>query len=189
MFSLFERIFDFFVVPSGVGEDIHTVALFQKCVIILPREFRIQNGIAIGRDEETVYGLTFPGIFILHILFITTHDTEIQAVTFRSNPGTGYTGGSLQVDDGAVFFQIVEISLPIGTDGKDIGSIFLDIVNLLPFIFFHDDLVGKSRLLHALNSFRKGLFDIDLATVVVKIVRSDPDNQVIAQGSGTLQKP
>ena len=82
MFSLFEGIFDFFVVPSGVGEDIHTVALFQKCVIILPREIRIQNGIAIGRDKKTVYGLTFPGIFILHILFITAHDTEIQMTGF-----------------------------------------------------------------------------------------------------------
>ena len=71
--------------------------------------------------------------------------------------------------------------LPIGPNSEDIYTIALDVVNFLAFVFFNNDLVGDAGCAHGGNSLFKWLLNIDLAALLVEIVRSDANNQIIAQ--------
>ena len=59
---------------------------------------------------------------------------------------------------------------PVRANGKHVDTQALDIVDLLTFILFDDNLVGNASSPNALNTFAKGLRNIYFAAHLIKTI-------------------
>ncbi len=100
----------------------------------------------------------------------------------------GYAFGAFQINHLTVILQIVKMSVPVRSDGKNIYIIAPDIINFLPLVFFYDDLVGQSRGAHRLNALHEGLLHIDFSTGLVEVVCGYTDDQIVPQCLGALEQ-
>ena len=78
----------------------------------------------------------------------------------RTELCAGDTLGAWQIDHLAVLIQVVELSLPVGPDSEDIDIILLDIVDLLTYIVFDDDLIGISGCFDVLDTLQDIVPDV-----------------------------
>ena len=116
-------------------------------------------------------------------------DTNPQLRTgLGTELGAGDTLGAGQIDDLAIFFQIVEMALPVAADGEDVDIVFLDVVDLLTEIVFDDNLIGITGGPDGFDALKHVVTDVELAALAVETVVGDTDNQVVAQGFGAPQK-
>ena len=96
------------------------------------------------------------------------------------------TLGAFKISNLAKLGKVIEVTLPIGPNSEDVYAIALDVVNFLAFVFFNNNLVGDAGCAHGGNSLFKRLLNIDLAALLVEVVRSNTNNQIIAQGLSAL---
>lgn len=68
----------------------------------------------------------------------------LDAALFRAEHRTGDVLGSLEVDDLAMVFQIVELSFPVGADRENVDMVLLDVAEFLAYGFLDDNLVGEA---------------------------------------------
>ena len=94
---------------------------------------------------------------------------------------TGNALGAREIDHLAVLVQVVELPLPVGSDGEDIDIILLDIIDLLPHIVLDDDLIGISGSFHGLDTLQDIIADVEFAATPVEAVARHTDNEVIAE--------
>ena len=119
---------------------------------------------------------------------IVTDEADPDLTLFRAHFRAGDAFGAGQVDHLAVIAQVVKLAGPVGSDGEDVHAKALDVVDLLAFVFFDDDLIGDPRLAERFDPLHQGLLHIDFAAGFVKVVRGDPDDQPVAERLGPLQQ-
>ena len=96
---------------------------------------------------------------------------------------------SLQVNHPAIILQIIKISHPVGTNGKNIDIIFFDIVKFLPLGLLDDNLIGKPGLSHIFDARQQGIYYIQLSPGPVVGLRGHAHDQVISQRLRPLKQP
>lgn len=68
--------------------------------------------------------------------------------------------GSREIYDLAEFFEVVELSLPVGADCEDVDVVFLDVVDFLSEVVFDDNFVGVSGLTDSFDAFEDVVADV-----------------------------
>ena len=86
-----------------------------------------------------------------------------------------------QIDDFTEILQIVELTHPVRSDGKDINPVFLDILYFLAKMIFNDNLICKTGFLDILYAFRKGIDYVQLSPRLIVLLCRDTDDKVITQ--------
>ncbi len=116
-------------------------------------------------------------------------DTDAKDVlAFGAKHGAADAFGTRQIDDLAVFVEVVELADPVATDGKDIDIVLLDVVDLLAEIVLDDDFVGIACGLDSLDTFEDIVAHVELAATSVEAVAGDTDDEVIAKFLGTAKE-
>ena len=98
--------------------------------------------------------------------------------------GAGDAFGALQIHHVAVFLQIVKSAHPVRSDGEDVHTFLDDVINLLPLVFLHQDLVCQAGGAHALDALGHRLLNVQFATVIVVALAGNAHDQVVAQRLG-----
>ena len=86
-----------------------------------------------------------------------------------------------QIDHLAVLFEIVEVAFPVRSYGEDIHVVFLDVVDLLPFVLLDDHLIDVARLLDRLDTFHHAVPCVHLPALKIEVVSGHPHNQPITK--------
>ena len=115
-------------------------------------------------------------------------EAQTGKAVFCPQLSAGHALGAIEIHHLAILLQVVELPDPVGAHRENIHSKPLDIINFLPLILFHNNLIGDTESLHGLDAFHQGLFDIDFPTGAVESVGGNAHNQVVAQLLGPLQQ-
>ena len=168
-----ERSFDVLVMLLRMSRDIDGVDLVERVPVLFVRD---------AVDE-----LHLPDELPAQAALAERADHELSLL--RSEHRAGNALGARQIDHLAVFVEIVELADPVRAHREDIHVVAPDIVDLLAFVFLHDDLVRQARGLDGGDALDKRLLVVDLPSGFVIVVARDADDQIIAERLRPLQKP
>jgi len=112
-----------------------------------------------------------------------------DAVRRRAQLGAGDALGAIQVDDLAVFGEVVELAQPVRADREDVDAQPLDVVDLLALVLLDDHFVDQSGGFDIADALERALPDVHLAAAVVVLLGRDPDDQVITKCLCAFQQP
>ena len=115
-------------------------------------------------------------------------ETQSHRTAALADLGAGHALGPREIDDLAVGVEIVELADPVGADRENVDIVFADVVDLLALVLLDDDLVRQARGAHRLDALHQGLAHVDLAALLVEIVRGDADDQPVAQRLRALEQ-
>ena len=114
-------------------------------------------------------------------------DTGGHLLLFAKHRG-GDALGAGEINDLAIFVQIIKLAFPVGTNGEDVYIVFLNVVNLLTEIVFYDYLIGQACGLNGLDTLKHVIAHVELAALAIKIVVGDTYDEVVAQRLGTTKE-
>ena len=120
----------------------------------------------------------------------TTADdaNAIDVLALGTEHGAADAFGAGQIDDLAVFVEVVELAYPVAADGEDIDIVLLDIVDLLTEVVLDDDFVGIACGLDGLDSLEDVVAHVELAATAVEAVAGDTDDEIVAQLLGSAEE-
>ena len=120
----------------------------------------------------------------------TTADdaNAIDVLALGTEHGAADAFGTRQIDDLAVFVEVVELAYPVAADGEDVDIVLLDVVDLLTEVVLDDDFVGVASGLDGLDTLEDVVAHIELAATTVEAVAGDSDNEIVAQLLGTAKE-
>ena len=120
----------------------------------------------------------------------TTADdaNAIDVLALGTEHGTADAFGAGQIDDLAVFVEVVELALPIAADGEDVDIVLLDVVDLLTEVILDDDFVGVACGLDGFDTLEDVVADIELAATTIEAVAGDSDDEIVAQLLGSAKE-
>ena len=120
----------------------------------------------------------------------TTADdaNAIDVLAFGAKHGAADAFGARQIDDLAVFVEVVELALPVAADGEDVDIVLLDVVDLLAEVVLDDDFVGVASGLDGFDTLEDVVAHIELAATTVEAIAGDSDDEVIAKFLGTAKE-
>ena len=84
--------------------------------------------------------------------------------------------------------QIIKFTIPVVTDSKNINIVLLNILYLLPVMVLNDHLVHAGKAADISYPLFNRINHAVFAAMIGILLRSHPDDQVISQCLGSLQK-
>ncbi len=112
----------------------------------------------------------------------------VDVLALGTEHGATDAFGAGQIDDLAVFVEVVELALPIAADGEDVDIVLLDVVDLLTEVVLNDDFVGVACGLDGLDTLEDVVAHIELAATTVEAVAGDSDDEIVAQLLGSAEE-
>ena len=96
--------------------------------------------------------------------------------------------GSLQVYHFTDIFQIVKCPYPVRSYCKDIYVIFFNVTVFLSCTFFDNNLIRKACLFDIFHSGHQTVYNIQLSSLSIVGLSSNPNNQIIPKRFSSLQQ-
>ena len=92
-------------------------------------------------------------VFVQNSAFVAADKAQSDRPLFSSNLTARNPFGSGQVDNN-YSIRSDNQTFPVGSDRKGIHILTPDIIDLLPFVFFHDDLICQTCTLDPVDTLR-----------------------------------
>lgn len=144
-------------------------------------------GIQDSRDLDSAHKPTF-GNEPLGNTACADDTQTIGRLGFRTEHRRRNSLRPRQIDYLTELIEIIEFAFPIRPYGKNIDIVTLDVVDLLPYVIFDDDLIRIARLAYGLHALQYVIAHIEFSAFPVETIARDPDDQVVAQFFGPSQK-
>lgn len=95
--------------------------------------------------------------------------------------------GSREVDDFAVFFEVIAFAGPVGAEDEGVDCVFLDVFDLLAGVALGDDEVGVAGGLNGGDALLEGVVDVGLAALEVPFGGGDSYDEIVAERLGAAE--